>query len=89
VPGLDRLANGTRFTLALPAAHQLMRDLHPPCHVGVGRAAWRRVVLEAAVLRRCARRDDDAVGEVLLVGAVVNEDRREITGVASHRCWTG
>ena len=50
--------------------------LDPLRHVGVGRAAVRRVVFEAAVLRRIVRRrDDDAVGETPIAAAVVDEDR--------------
>ena len=50
-------------------------------HVGVGGAAVRRVVLEAAVAGRVVRgRDDDAVGRPAPAAAVVGEDR-----VRDHR----
>ena len=50
-------------------------------HVGVGRPAVRRVVLEAAVAGRVVRRrDDDAVGRAAPAAAVVGEDR-----VRDHR----
>src|SRR5450759_5121997 len=43
---------------------------------GVGRAAVRRVVLEAAVTGRVVRRGhDDAVGEMVAQAAVVDDDR--------------
>ena len=49
--------------------------LNPARHVGIGRAAVGRVVLEASVLRRIVRgRNDDAVGEVILAAAVVNQN---------------
>ena len=56
---------------------QLVRPvLHPSRHVRVRRSAVRRVVLEAAVLRRVVRRgDDDAVRGARCAATVVNEDR--------------
>ena len=49
--------------------------LDPLRHVGVGRSAIGRVVLEAAILGRIVRRrDDDAVGKMCLARAVVDED---------------
>ena len=69
---------GERHALhaAVAAPQQLVGPvLDPLGHVGVGRAAVGRVVLEAAVLGRIVRRrDDDAVREVLLAAAVVDED---------------
>ncbi len=45
-------------------------------HVGIGRAAMRRIVFVAAILRRIVRgRDDDAVGEAAGAAPVVGEDR--------------
>ena len=50
--------------------------LDPARDVGIGGAAVRRVVLEAAVFRRVVRRrDDDAVGEALGATAVVDQNR--------------
>ena len=50
--------------------------LDPGGHLGAGRAAVGRVVLEAAVLGRVVRRrDDDPVGGALAPAAVVREDR--------------
>ncbi len=50
--------------------------LDPAGDVAVGRAAVRRIVLEAAVLRRIVRRrDDDAVGQSAAAPLVVDEDR--------------
>ena len=70
------VANGTRFTPVVSPAQQFVGPvLDPVRHVGVGGAAVGRVVLEAAVLGRIVRRrDDDAVREVLLATAVVDED---------------
>ena len=70
LPRLMAAANGMRFTPALPPrSSSLARSWIHLRHVGVGRAAVGRVVLEAAVLRRIVRgRDDDAVGEVLACG---------------------
>ena len=49
--------------------------LDPPGDLGVGGAARRRIVLEAAGVGRIVRgRDDDAVGEARLSAAVVVED---------------
>src|SRR5262245_56471177 len=49
--------------------------LDPLGYVDVSRAAIGRVVLEAAVLGRVVRRrDDDAVREILLTAAVVNDN---------------
>ena len=79
---------------ALPVAQQLVGAvLDPARHVGVGRAAVGRVVLEAAILRRIVRRrDDDAVGEVVRAAAVVDEDgarddrrRRHAVVALDHR----
>ncbi len=57
------------------------RVLDPAGDVGVGRAAVRRVVLEAAVPGRVVRRrDDDPVGGAAAAAAVVGEDR-----VRDHR----
>ena len=57
------------------------RVLDPAGHVGVGRAAVRRVVLEAAVAGRVVRGgDDDPVGRAAAAAAVVGEDR-----VRDHR----
>ena len=50
--------------------------LDPLGHVGIGRTSMGRVVLETAVLRRVVRGgDDDAVGEMPIPPAVVDEDR--------------
>jgi hypothetical protein len=49
--------------------------LNPLRHIGVGRATIGRVVLEATILRRVVRwRDDDAVRELFLAAAIMNED---------------
>ena len=71
------MANGTRFTPALLSRSSVVGTILDPLrHVGIGRTAIGRVVLEAAVLGRVVRgRDDDAVGEMLRAAAVVNEDR--------------
>ena len=70
---------GERHALrtAISAAQQFVGPvLDPVRHVGVGGATVGRIVLEAAVLGRIVRRrDDDAVGEMLLAAAVVDEDR--------------
>ena len=66
----------SRCTPSRPAASSaLARSWIHARDVGVGRAAVRRVVLEAAVLGRVVRRrDDDAVGEPRRPPAVVGED---------------
>ena len=75
--GLEsRCVSGTRFTFGVAAAQQFVGAvLNPAGHIGVGRPAVGRIVFEAAVLGRIVRRrDDDAVGEMILAGAVVNQD---------------
>ena len=76
VAALIAVANGTRLTPAFRSrSNALARSCDPSGHVGIGRAAVGRVVLEAAVLGRVVRRrDDDAVREVLVAAAVVDED---------------
>ena len=57
--------------------------LDPLGHIGVGRPAIGRVVLEPAILRRVVRgSDDNAVGESVAAGAVVNE-----YGTRDDRRW--
>ncbi len=56
--------------------------------VGIGRAAVRRIIFVAAVLRRIVRgRDDDAVGEAARSAFVITEDRvrDHWSSVCSHR----
>ena len=67
---------------AVAVGHQRVGALFDPAgDVGVGRAAIGRVVLDAAVARRVVRgRDDNAVGGVAGVLAVVFED-----GARDHR----
>ena len=75
-PCLDGRGERHALHAAVSAAQQFVGPvLDPVRHVGVGGAAVGRVVLEAAVLGRIVRRrDDDAVREVLLAAAVVDED---------------
>ena len=65
------------FHLLVGAAQERVGPiLNPPGHVGIGRTAVRRVVLEAAVLRWIMRRgDDDPVCLVLVRPAVADQDR--------------
>ena len=87
-------ASGMRFTPSRPpSSSALARCLDPAGDVGVGRAAVRRVVLEAAVFGRIVRRrDDDAVGEPAGAAAVVDEDRvrdrrrRRVFAVRARSC---
>src|SRR6516164_4141528 len=74
------------FHAGIPAAEQLIGPvLNPPGHVGVSGAAIGGVVLEAAVLGRIVRRrDDDAVCEVFLASAVVDEDEPGNHGGRGH-----
>src|SRR6266446_5915553 len=59
--------------------------LNPSRHACVGRTAVSRVVFEAAVLGRVVRwRDDDAIGEVLLTAAVVDQDGPRDHGRRRH-----
>ena len=69
-------ALGARFTSRLPpASRALARSSISAGDVGVGWAAVRRVVLEAAVLGRVVRGgDQDAVGEAVGAAAVVPQD---------------
>ena len=56
--------------------------LDPRGHIGVGRPAVCRVVLEPSVLGWVVRRgDDDTIGEPIAPGAVVNQD-----GAGDDRC---
>ena len=75
--GLQRRGERNARDVAVLRREQLVRPLLNPLRdVGVGRAAVRRVVLEAAVLRRVVRRSDhDAVGQVRCAAAVVHQDR--------------
>ena len=70
----------------IAASEQLVRAvLDPVRHVGIGRTAVRGVVLEAAILRRIVRRrDHDAVGEVILAAAIVNQNRPRDDRRRSH-----
>ena len=70
-------SSGMRCTPASRrSSSALARASIQPRDVGVGRAAVRRVVLEAAVVGRVVRRrDHDAVGEPGRAAAVVGEDR--------------
>ncbi len=63
-------------------SQQLVRPvLDPSRHPGIGRAAIRRAVLEASVLRRIVRRGDhDTIGEVIFASAIVDQD-----GARNHR----
>src|SRR5580692_6433216 len=55
--------------------------LYPARYVSVRGTAVRRVVLEAPILGRVVRwRDHDAVRQVLLAGAVIDEDRARNNG---------
>ena len=76
--------------VAQPGREQLVGAAGDPAGgVGVGRAAVRRVVLEAAVRRRVVRRgDDDAVGAGRVVRALPRLCRRiacETAGVGVYR----
>jgi len=79
--GLDRLANA-RVSRCIARAHQLMGAiLHPPCHVGVGRAACGGLYLKAARPPAVVRgRDDDAVARCSLWRGL-NEESPAVTGV--------
>ena len=73
------LSRSERQTFRRPivlAQQRIGARLNPARHVGVGRPAVRRVVLEAAILRRVVRRrDDDAVRQPVRAAAVVHENR--------------
>src|SRR5271166_4971219 len=76
--GLDGFGEWNSLDPHVPRSQQFVRPvLDPAGHVGIGGAAVGRVVLEASILGRIVRRrDDDAVGEMILVfaTAVVNEN---------------
>ena len=75
-PCLDGRSKRHALHAVVSAAQQFVGPvLDPVRHVGVGGTAVGRVVLEAAVLGRIVRRrDDDAVREMLLAAAVIDED---------------
>ena len=75
--GLDRRREGYPFDAGIARAQQDVRSaLNPPGHVGIGRTTVGWVVLETAVLGRVVRRrNDDAVREVLVAAAVIDQDR--------------
>ena len=62
--GLDSFGKWNPLHTDIPRAQQFVRAiLYPAGHVGIGRAAVGRVVLEASILRRIVRwRNHDAVG---------------------------
>jgi hypothetical protein len=72
-------------------SYQFVRAvLYPFRRVRVGGSAFRRVVLEAAVLRWIVgRRNHDAIGEVILAAAIVDQDgaRDDGVGVTASFRW--
>ena len=76
MPALTARVERDAFHRSVAAAEQFVGPvLDPLGHVGVCRAAVGWIVLEAAVLGRIVRRrDDDAVCQVLLPAAVVDEN---------------
>ena len=74
---MPRALIGDAPNVANPAFEQPVGVCLDPAGDGrIGRAAGRRVVLEAAIFRRIVRRrEDDAVGEPFRAAAIVSEDR--------------
>ena len=87
---LDGRGERHSLHLGVAAAQQLVGStLNPGGDVGVGWTAIGRVVLEAAVFGRIVRgSDDDAVGEVSIAAAVVDEDGPRDDGRRRHTVVT-
>ena len=74
--GLHRLGERNSLDPRITSSQQFVRTIFDPMsHVGISRAAIGRVVFEAAILGRIVRRrDNNAVSQVFLASAVVNQN---------------
>ncbi len=74
--GSNRFVEGNPLYVRVSGAQQIIRPvLDPAGYVGVGGAAVGWVVLEASILRRIVGwRDHDAIGEVFLASAVIDQN---------------
>src|SRR5581483_8431774 len=81
---LDCLFVWNSFYAAIRGSQQIIRPiLNPARDLGIGRAAIRRVVLEATVFRRIVgRRDDNTVRQTSLSIAVISQN-----GMGDNRRW--